>query len=68
MYLGERQRGHYLQKLYYTVLLSIPPTRVESEKAFSVSGQIVTPFRTRLEDNIVDALSFTRYHYTITKQ
>jgi hypothetical protein len=60
-------RGRILQKLY-EALLTIPPTSVESERVFSAAGCTVSALRTRLGDEMVDALSFARSHYTATKQ
>jgi len=40
-------RGKYLQKLY-GMLLTIPPTSVESERAFSTAGHICTKIRSNL--------------------
>ena len=51
-------RGRYL--LVYDYLLSIAPTSVEAERAFSASGLICSMLRTRLGDETLDALCFLR--------
>nr|CAI5846274.1 unnamed protein product [Callosobruchus analis]CAI5870182.1 unnamed protein product [Callosobruchus analis] len=52
-------RGANLQKAYEH-LLTIVPTSVESERAFSAAGILCTKFRTRLNDNTLDRLSMLR--------
>lgn len=44
-------------------LKSIPPTSVESERAFSAAGLFVTKMRTRLSDRSVDCLCYLRAYY-----
>ena len=44
----------------YKALLTIPPTSVEAERAFSALGFFVTKLRTRLKDNTIDNLCFLR--------
>ena len=44
-----------LQTLY-EALLTIQPTSVEAERAFSVCGLFVTKLRSRLHDSTIDAL------------
>ena len=44
------------------VLLTIPPTSVEAERAFSVARLFATKLRSRLSDRSVSALSFLRIH------
>lgn len=53
------KRGHHLD-LAYQYLMSIPPTSVESERAFSAAGCIGTKIRSRLGDATLDALLFLR--------
>lgn len=54
------KRGHHLD-LAYQYLMSIPPTSVESERAFSAAGCIGTKIRSRLGDATLDALLFLRF-------
>lgn len=55
-------RGKWLD-LCYNTLKSIPPTSVESERAFSVSGNFCTKLRSRLSDKTIDDLCFLRGHF-----
>jgi hypothetical protein len=55
-------RGKYLQNCY-DYLKNIKPTSVESERAFSASGNFVTKLRSLLEDNTLNALCFLRAHF-----
>ena len=57
-------RGRYLQ-LVYDYLLSIPPTSVEAERAFSASGLICSRLRTRLGDETLDAFSNQQSRETV---
>ena len=41
-------------------LASCQPTSVEVERAFSTSGLVVTRFRTRLNDDMINAICFLR--------
>lgn len=59
---GEGVRGKYLQQIY-DLLLTIRPTSVESERAFSAAGVILSKFRCRLDDKTLDALCFLRGHF-----
>ena len=54
---GERSRN--LENLY-RALLSIKPTSVSSERAFSISGWLVSKRRSRLKNSIVDDLCFSK--------
>lgn len=56
-----RARGHHLE-LVYKYLLSIPPTSVEAERAFSAAGYIGNKLRSRLRDDTLDALLFLRLY------
>ena len=51
-----------LNKLF-NALQSIPPTSVESERAFSITGQFATKLRTKLADNTLDSLVFLKASY-----
>ena len=44
-------------------LQSIPPTSVESERAFSITGQFATKLRTKLADNTLNSLVFLKVSY-----
>jgi len=52
-------RSRLLQQIY-DWLLSIPPTSVEAERAFSAAGLLCSKIRSRLEDNTLDSLCFLR--------
>ena len=51
-----------LNKLF-KALQSIPPTSVESERAFSITGQFATKLRTKLADNTLNSLVFLKASY-----
>jgi hypothetical protein len=57
------RRGQFLDKVY-SYLLSIPPTSVEAERAFSAAGGLCTKIRSRLGDDVLDTLCFLRSIYT----
>jgi len=59
-------RGHSLQ-LMYSHLLSIPPTTVEAERAFSWTGLLCTRIRSCLGDVTLDTLCFLRSNYSNNK-
>jgi hypothetical protein len=50
-------------ELLYNAMLTIPPTSVESERAFSAAGLFVTKLRCRLSDKSVNSLCVLRAHY-----
>lgn len=52
-------RGPYLESVYKS-LLTIPPTSVEAERAFSSAGQICTRIRCRLSDESLNSLCTLR--------
>jgi hypothetical protein len=54
--------GRCLQ-LAYTYLLSIPPTSVEAERAFSAAGILCTKIRSRQSDMSLDTLCLLRTFY-----
>lgn len=56
---GGGGRGRILQ-LVYDYLLSVPPTSVESERAFSAAGVVCSKLRTRLGDETLDNLCMLR--------
>ena len=57
-----KKRPENLEKLYHA-LLTIKPTSVEPERAFSAMGLFVTRLRNRLNDESLDALIFMRQYY-----
>lgn len=63
----EGTRGIYIQQIY-DLLLTIRPTSVESERAFSAAGQICTKIRSNLNDESLDALCFLRAYFQALKQ
>jgi len=57
--IGGGGRGRILQWVY-DYLLSVPPTSVESERAFSAAGVVCSKLRTRLGDETLDNLCMLR--------
>lgn len=57
-----KYRTPLLTKLF-NALKTIPPSSIESERAFSVTGQFITKLRTGLGDDSIDALVFLKTHY-----
>lgn len=55
-------RGINLEKMY-RFLLTIKPTSVDAERAFSNAGLICTKVRSRLSDQSIDALAFLRSYF-----
>lgn len=53
------RRGDYLERTY-SYLMTIKPTSVESERAFSSAGQFATKIRSRLNDETLDELCFLK--------
>ena len=58
----ENRRSKYLN-LVYNNLLTIKPTSVESERAFSVAGIICTKIRSNLSDDTLDTICMLRAHF-----
>ena len=56
------KRGRCLE-LVYRWLMSVPPTSVEAERAFSAAGVLCTKMRSRLDDCTLDVLYFLRPYY-----
>ena len=56
---GGGGRGRILQ-LVYDYLLTVAPTSVESERAFSAAGVVCSKLRTRLGDETLDSLCMLR--------
>ena len=59
---GGSTRGDHLQKAY-NFLLTIKPTSVEAERAFSAAGLFCTKIRTRLSDQTLDDLCFLKAYF-----
>lgn len=55
-------KGTYLQNVY-DFLMTIVPTSVESERAFSAAGYICTKIRSSLNDETIDCLCFLRAYF-----
>ena len=54
-----KTRGIYLDKVY-NMLITIKPSSVESERAFSSAGLVCTKIRSRMGDDTLDNLCFLR--------
>ena len=54
-------------EILFKALLSIPPTLVEAERAFSAAGLFVTKLRSRLSDKSLNALTFLHSYYMKNK-
>ena len=52
-------KGVYLQK-YFDMVMSVRPTSVESEKAFSIGGYFCNKIRSNLTPRTVNTLCFLR--------
>lgn len=57
-----KKRTNNLEKLY-NALMTIPPTSIESERAFSAAGLFVTKIRSKLSDGAIDNLCFLKNYY-----
>ena len=60
------KRGSCLQTVY-SYLLTVPPTSVAAERAFSEARMFTTTLRSRLSDNSIDTLCFLRAFYLRAK-
>ena len=58
----KKPKDGYLQ-LLESALLTIPPTSVESERAFSIFGYFCNKIRSQLKPTTIDALLFLRHYY-----
>ena len=45
---------------FFNALKCIPPTSVESERVFSITGQFATKLRTKLDDDTLSSLVFLK--------
>jgi len=59
LFIKTKQKGIYLQKAY-KALMTIKPTSVESERAFSVAGYLCTKVRNRFKPDTLSTLCFLR--------
>lgn len=66
VFASNKQRGRCLEAVY-GYLMTIPPTSVEAEIAFSAAGLLCTKLRSRLNDTTIDTLSFIRACYQSCK-
>ena len=60
-------RGNILESVY-SFLIAIPPSSVESERAFSIAGNFCTKVRSRLGDAALSDLCFLKAYFKKTKQ
>lgn len=60
-------RGQILESVY-SFLILIPPSSVESERAFSIAGNFCTKVRSRLGDAALSDLCFLKAYFRQTKQ
>lgn len=67
LYEAQNKRTPNLEFLY-NALLTIKPTSVESERAFSAGGGFATKIRSRLNDNTLSALVGLRKHFNELKK
>ena len=64
---GGGTRGMYMQ-MAYNSLLTIPPSSVESERAFSAAGILCSRLRTRMSDKVLDDILFMRSYFKSIKK
>lgn len=62
LYEASSTRGYNLEKAY-TNLLTIPPTSIEPERAFSAASYLCNKLRSMLSDETLDALLFLRFYF-----
>lgn len=55
-------RGEYLSAIH-DYLLTIKPTSVEAERAFSAAGYICSSIRSRLADDTINNICFLRSYF-----
>ena len=58
-------RSRHLE-LVYSHILTVPPTSVEPDRCFSLSGKICTKIRSSLSDRSLDILSLLRSYFLAT--
>lgn len=66
-YDNEGLRGKYLE-IVYSCLMTVRPTSVDSERAFSSAGALVTKIRSLLADESIDTLCFLRAYFNKIKK
>ena len=52
-------------ELLFQAFETIPPTSVESERAFSAAGLFVTKIRSRMSDDLLDTLCFLKAYFLL---
>ena len=62
VYESSGERPFSLERIY-KALITIPPTSVESERAFSALGRYATKVRANLEDNTIDKLCLLKNYF-----
>lgn len=66
VYESSGKRGRCLEKCYQ-YLLTVPPTSVEAERAFSAAGLLCSKLRSSLHDSSLDTLCFLRSYYNMQR-
>ena len=61
-YESNRVRGKFLS-ITYNYLMTISPTSVEAERAFSAASYICSPLRSRLSDLSLSRVCLLRAHF-----
>ena len=61
-YKATGQKSATLERLY-KALLTIKPSSVESERAFSTTGFFMTKLRTRMSDENLGMLMYLKFHF-----